>query len=82
MTGAGNESIDHNFDVVFMMPPQSQIIAQRHNLAVHACSQVASLQQVFEQVLEFTFLILHDRGKDRVPRAFRLAVDAVDDLIG
>ena len=82
MPGTDNESIDDDVDIVFVMSAQTQVIAQRHDFAVDTCTQVASSEQVCKQVFEFTLLVLHDRCENRITRAFRLAVDTLDDLIG
>ena len=64
------------------MPSQSQVIIERHDFTVDARSQVASFEEIFEQVFEFALLILHDRSENGVSRAVGQLSDAVDDLIG
>ncbi len=80
--GAGNKSVDHDFNVVFMVAAQLQVVVQRNDFAIDTSAQMPTFQQVFEQVFELALLILHNRSQDRIPGAIRLTGNALDDRIG
>ena len=66
IVGAGDEAVDHHFDVVPHLAVERQVVGELHDAAVDAGADEALLQQVLEQVLELALLPADDRA--RAPR--------------
>ena len=81
IVGAGDEAVDHHFDVVPHLAVERQVVGELHDAAVDPGADEALLQQVLEQVAELALLPADDRREDRELRLGRQRFDAADDLL-
>ncbi|MEY3460049.1 MAG: hypothetical protein RL215_3206, partial [Planctomycetota bacterium] len=80
--GSGGDAIDDDFDVVLVVSAESWCVGEGNDLSIDACAEEAFFLEVFEEVAEFAFLVLHEGCEDLEASSCGLCEEAVDDLVG
>jgi len=74
------QSVDDNRDVVLDPLVESEVVGEAHDPAIDAGADVAALEHVREEVLEFALLPANDRGENEEAGLRRQRKNPVDDL--
>ena len=79
---AQNQAVHNNFNVVFLVFIQHNLLGKVIEVSVHPDAHIAAFFRIGKHFFVHTFLRADDGGEDDKTRTLRQGKDAVNDLIG